>query len=309
MDKFQLEKYKYGGSNRYTCPQCGKPKCFTRYIIIETGEQVGDICGRCNHVGSCGYELKPGEYYRLHPEARKESYRYEPYRSYRTPQQLPSMRPICKLPSEFIGLYLSEQSVFCQWLKNYLKDDEAYKRVCRLYQLGATHDGGVIFWQQDQDHRLRAGKIMHYRPDGHRRGNPNWVHSIMIRKGWLPADWQLSQCLFGQHLLAPQTLQPSRRIFLVESEKTAILMAALYPQWLWLATGGCDLLSVDKLSVLRGRHVSVFPDSGCYDKWSKVMEKTVGIDYTISKELERYPHNTDLADLIVQGLPLPLILP
>lgn len=65
---FILERYRSGGSNRYTCPQCGKRKCFTRYINVETGEYVGEECGICNHVSSCGYHYPPREYYRDHPQ-------------------------------------------------------------------------------------------------------------------------------------------------------------------------------------------------------------------------------------------------
>jgi len=29
----------------------------------------------------------------------------------------------------------------------------------------------------------------------------NWIHSIMKRKGGLPQNWELTQCIFGEHLL------------------------------------------------------------------------------------------------------------
>lgn len=36
-NRFVLERYCSGGSNRYVCPQCGRKKCFTRYVDLETG--------------------------------------------------------------------------------------------------------------------------------------------------------------------------------------------------------------------------------------------------------------------------------
>lgn len=36
--RFILERYHAGGANRYVCPQCGRKKCFTRYVDLETGE-------------------------------------------------------------------------------------------------------------------------------------------------------------------------------------------------------------------------------------------------------------------------------
>ena len=46
---------------------------------------------------------------------------------------------------------------------------------------------------------------MKYDPNtGHRikdGGGINWIHSIMKRQGLLPEDFNLVQCLFGEHLL------------------------------------------------------------------------------------------------------------
>ena len=50
---------------------------------------------------------------------------------------------------------------------------------------------------------------------------------------------------------------------------------------------------------LRGRRVTLFPDSGCYQKWSRQMQLTTGIAYNLSPRLECYAPNTDLADLIL----------
>ena len=82
---------------------------------------------------------------------------------------------------------------------------------------------------------------MQYNPStGHRIKDPNkpgrinWLHSILKRRKQLhPPDWQLTQCLFGEHLLLQHQ---DKTVALVESEKTAIICAALMPQYLWLAT-------------------------------------------------------------------------
>ena len=77
-------------------------------------------------------------------------------------------------------------------------------------------------------------------------------------------------------------------------------MAAYQPKYLWLATAGSGGLSPEKVECLQGRHVTLFPDSGCYEKWSDQMKHTQGIDYNISKSLETYPPNTDLCDLLLE---------
>lgn len=60
--RYVLERYRSGGANRYVCPQCGRKKCFTRYVDLEFGGYVADECGKCNHVVSCGYHYPPREF-------------------------------------------------------------------------------------------------------------------------------------------------------------------------------------------------------------------------------------------------------
>ena len=139
---------------------------------------------------------------------------------------------------------------------------------------------------------------MQYRLDGHRNGFQGWTHIPLMRKGLIPPDWQLYQCLFGEHLI---TRRPDAHICIVESEKTALAMAACQPEHLWLATAGSSGLSPEKLACLRGRRVTLFPDSGCYDKWNEQMSHVKDIDYNISNSLEQYPPNTDLCDLLLEG--------
>ena len=106
----------------------------------------------------------------------------------------------------------------------------------------------------------------------------NWGHSLLKKTGTLDESWQLTQCLFGEHLL-PQ--HPDKPIALVESEKTAIICSGLMPQYLWLATGGKSQLSQEKLSAAE-------------------------IDITVSDILQRYATeeqrkaHIDIADLLIQ---------
>lgn len=60
--RYHLEKYRSKNS-RYTCPSCGKPHQFTRYIDTETGEYLADEVGICNRVNNCGYHYSPKDYF------------------------------------------------------------------------------------------------------------------------------------------------------------------------------------------------------------------------------------------------------
>lgn len=301
--RYQLETPKVTGrrQQKFQCPHCGRKKCFVRYVDTKNGFcYVADTVGKCDHQHSCGYHYKPSEYYRDNPwddGVRQRLACGQPQvRHLRT-----TVPPFLPLPTEYVARSHSPRSIFWQWMSTHVASrlhltTQQLQQVYNDYQLGATRSANVIFWQIDEQHRVHGGHIMQYGIDGHRRGYQGWTHVPLIRAGLLPPDWTLRQCLFGQHLLARR---PDAHVCLVESEKTALVMAAYRPELLWLATAGSGGLSPEKTACLRGRRVTLFPDSGCYDKWLHQMQQTKGIDYNISNRLEAYPPNTDLCDLML----------
>ena len=300
--RYTLDDPKVTGRQRQktTCPQCGRKKCLVRYIDTHDDcKYLNDAVGRCDHEQSCGYHYKPSEYFHDNPWLRT-GHDMKPV--VKNVQQPPRIVPILQ-PLDPYLLYASRspRSTFWQWFShdcaNQLHfDAETIQRVFNDYQIGATRNSDIIFWQIDEDNRIHTGHIMCYGPDGHRLGYQNWVHSRLIKEGRLPKDFYLFQCLFGQHLLPRH---PHKQVCIVESEKTAIIMAAHQPEHLWLATAGCGGLSAEKLACLKGRTVRLFPDSGCYEKWCDKMAQTSGINYSVYDGLEAYPPNTDLADILL----------
>lgn len=303
--RYQLESRRLTGHQprKLTCPHCGKKKCFVRYVDTRDGfRYVADTVGKCDHQHSCGYHYKPSEYYRDNRWVREGASPAQVAPTIFTPPSLPPFQP---LPWDYVTRSLSTCSVFWQWYSNVVARQldlsaEQLSRVFNDYFIGATRRGNVIFWQIDHHGQVHGGHIMQYRTDGHRDGFQGWTHVPLIRDGLLPPDWSLHQCLFGQHLLPRR---PDAHVCLVESEKTALVMAAFKPELLWLATAGSGGLSAERVACLQGRRVTVFPDSGCYDKWNKQMLLTKGVDYNVSKRLEAYPPNTDLCDLLLTDVP------
>ena len=57
--------------------------------------------------------------------------------------------------------------------------------------------------------------------------------------------------------------------FVVESEKSALISAAIFPNFIWLASGGIQGLAVDKCKVLKDRTVILYPDLNAFDKWNE----------------------------------------
>jgi len=296
--RYQLENKKLTGKRqqKFTCPHCGKKKCFVRYVDTKNGfRYVADDVGKCDHQHSCGYHYKPSEYYHDNQWAQEPKVCTD---NHCKPVPPP---PFLPFPMEYVSRSHSPRSTFWRWFSTDVAkilnlSSEQVQRVYDDYLIGATNKGNVIFWQIDQVGQVHGGHIMHYRFNGHRDGFQGWTHIPLISKGLLPPNWTLYQCLFGEHLLGQR---PQAHVCLVESEKTALVMAAHQPEFVWLATAGSSGLQPERLECLRGRRVTVFPDSGCYEKWNHQMQLTQDIDYNVSRSLESYPPNTDLCDLLL----------
>lgn len=248
-----METYKYQlrrGGRKEICPNCGK-KRFVPYVLSEDNETiVNPDWGRCDRENSCGYWMKPNG----NPVVQDQKPRKP-----ETPIFMPTW-PILTTPC-------AENSLkpYADWLVGKMKASEAALR----YRINTAYDGGCIFLQIDYNWAIRTGKIIRYK-DGHRvkEGLPvRWLHKDEHYKGLFVGD-TLKQCFFGEHILGHR---PDAPVAIVESEKTALLMSAIRPEYVWLATGGsCGLQNPEKTKVLEGRDVTLFPDNGMYLKWRQI---------------------------------------
>ena len=63
----------------------------------------------------------------------------------------------------------------------------------------------------------------------------------------------------------------TKTICVVEAEKSAVILSARYPEYVWLAAGGLGEVQTDKFRALRGRKVVMFPDTDpdgiAYRRW------------------------------------------
>jgi hypothetical protein len=128
-----------------------------------------------------------------------------------------------------------------------------------------------------------------------------WMHKAVGK-----SDFELQQCLFGEHLLIGNNKQAA----IVESEKTAIIASVYFPQFIWLATGGLSNLTDEKCINLKGRSVTLFPDLNGFEKWNlKRKELSLKIPRTcfkISKLLEKNAtekereDGRDIADYLIK---------
>ena len=303
---YTLQKYT-NPSSRHTCPACGRQRCFTLYVDPDDNP-LHETVGRCDHESSCGYHRTPRQYFHAHPEHRHHCHPERSEGSFTRPARPDRVSPGV-IPQNLIPPP-SATNHLISYLKTMIPSS-AIDRIIADYRLASTPDQAIIFLQIDQDNLCRTGKIMQYNPaTGHRIKDPNnpgrinWLHSILKRRKQLPPDWQLTQCLFGEHLL-PQ--HQDKTVALVESEKTAIICAALMPQYLWLATGGKSQFN-SRLTALKGRKIIAFPDIDAYHDWLRRTADFPHLDLKVSDLLEKNATpadraaHIDLADWLLKYL-------
>lgn len=313
MSNYSLQKYK-GTSTRHTCPNCGDRRSFA-YYVDESGTPLHPSVGRCNHESGCGYHYTPKQYFHDHPECRTAGgFSSGRQCMAQKPKQPLQQTAIGYIPPHYVEKSQSLHSNFCRFLSVLLdsyygsKAKEVLERLMEDYRLGATRDGAVIFWQIDRENKVRTGKVMQYNPgDGHRvkdgqTSAVNWIHSILKRQRVLAEGWQLSQCLFGEHLLS---VYPDKVAVLVESEKSAVIGSALFPGYVWLAAGGKSQLREEKLRVLTGRTVLLFPDADAYAEWKERADGMTFCKVMVSDLIEKNATpeqkaaHIDIADWII----------
>ncbi len=271
-----LQKYK-GISTRHTCPQCGKKQSFTLYFDGNTHQLINKKVGKCNRESKCGYHYTPRQFFIDNPdlnETTSQACDLHYSKPFVAKQQ--TVQPIGTIPFTYVEHSASYQSNFVRFLCEFLTTEQI-SSIGDKYALGATKNKEVIYWQIDIKGKVRTGKIMQYDPltgkrIKHESGAIDWVHNKLKKSGTLSEDFNLQQCFFGEHLLG---LHPEAVVCIVESEKSALISAAIFPEQVWLATGGIGNLSIEKCQVLNNRNIILYPDLNGYNKW---LDKAIEIE-------------------------------
>ena len=209
-------------------------------------------------------------------------------------------------------------NTFCDWLRSLPWQDWQRANVDKMinnYLIGSGKEGHTIFWQVDEAGKVRTGKMMLYKPDGHRDKvsphNFDYIHSCLLRAHYWDNDKaEIRTCFFGQHLL---DFFPNATVNIVESEKTALLLAIAYGnphELLWMACGGKSAINREKLEpfIKRGRFIALYPDKDGAEDWRKIAD-AIGYDKIVvntqvmSKTwIPEDGPKADLADIIVRRL-------
>ena len=336
--RYSLEK----GSKKHHCPDCNK-KTFVRYIDTETGDYLPEQYGRCDRESKCSYHLNPylDGYAKMIWEQEQGNRselpnNWKPQRKKATPQ--PTPEPVFfdfETFKQTLQPERYEKNTFIQNLFYRVQfpfEVDEVTKVIQLYRLGTVANGyragANTFPFIDIKGNVRAVQVKQFDEQNHTTGT-DFLHSIIEKHHtrnnkplpeWLEAytkqDKRIS-CLFGEHLLSKYHSNP---VALVEAPKTAVYGTLYFglpetPESLiWLAVYNKSSFSFDKLKVLQGRFVYVFPDlskdGNTFKEWetkSKEYENRLpGTRFIFSDLLEQKApesdkcEGNDLADYLIK---------
>ncbi|SHI43611.1 hypothetical protein SAMN02745146_0871 [Hymenobacter daecheongensis DSM 21074] len=319
--RYRLEPYS-GSKSRFTCPSCGRPREFSRWVDTQTGNYLPDSYGICNRADSCGYSLSP--YQKGERGARGDilEHHHIQAQAIRNCPKMPLSYPtktICSIPVEVMEQTLGQydKNNFALLLQRHFGCGEADSLLQR-FEIGTSRHwpGATIFWQRDVEGLVRGGQVVLFDEKGHTakavcadgslRRCTTWVHAAYAKAcrkhGKLYPSWLVdyldpanevkkSPSLYG----LPQVLgdSPGRAVAIVEAPKTAILCTAYMPSLSWVAVGSLTYLNAERLRPLKSRRIVLYPDASsngtAYSKWLRQAEllRYSGFQIEVSSLLER----------------------
>ena len=331
------------GSKKHVCPDCNK-KSFVRYVDSETGSYLPERYGRCDRESKCSYHLNPYldghiktmiEPEKIVTGVTKVTVPKQKYFRNQTKQQ-PAPEPVFFDFDTFKQTLQPEryrQNTFIQNLLNnvpYPFEKTDIEKVISLYYLGTVSKGyragAVTFPFIDVDGKIRAVQVKQFDQTNHTTST-DFLHSIIEKhytrnKKPLP-EWLTKYtkqekritCLFGEHIL---NKYPSSPVALFEAPKNAIYswlyLHEKFPDWIYLAVYNKSSFSFEKLKVLQGRFVFVFPDlskdGNTFKEWetkAKDYESRLpGTRFIFSDLLEKFASQelknkgADMADAFIE---------
>jgi hypothetical protein len=333
--RYILEK----GSQKHLCPNCDK-KTFVLYIDTETGDYLPEQYGRCDRESKCSHHLNPyKDGYAKAVQQREQGNRSELPNNWQ-PQRKKVIPPAPvffdfdtfkqTLEPERYEVNTFIQNLLCR--VQYPFEVDEVTKIVQLYRLGTVANGyragANTFPFIDTKGNIRAIQVKQFDEQNHTTGT-DFLHSIIEKHHtrhnkplpeWLAAYIKQEKrisCLFGEHLLSKYKNNP---VALVEAPKTAVYGTLYFglpntsESLIWLAVYNKSSLSFDKLKVLQGRFVYVFPDlskdGSTFKEWqakAKAFESRLpGTRFVFSDLLEQLAperdkcKGNDIADYLIK---------
>ena len=256
------------------------------------------------------------------------------------PRQAPPPLPTLALPRSMVARRMNTTGDnLVAWITGDIKwGNEQRARIPKVlhdYCVGHSTVQGrhefTVFWLIDIDGNVRTAHYMKYQRNGHRvkdkqEYGTDWLHSLLSRHWdaeareftydppypypnlYDPDHQEARLCLFGEHLLKRY---PKATVKLVESEKTALLMAIAYgnnDMQVWLACCGSSNITRERLKPLidQKRQIILYPDRDGVKAWQQRADglyyQYISVDAKPVTEwwCEEDGPKADIADVVVR---------
>lgn len=272
--------------NMCYCFSCEKGGDAVYYLMEGQGMSYPDALRYLGH--KYDIEVEGMEKFKDKPKSKPRDYQLQA-------EDLPVfVLPMSMYERSTKGLY---NDVLVRWIYQHHWDASQRGRIANVlaaYHIGTAttknNEQYTIFWYLDESGNLCTGKMIRYKYNGHRmkkedgvKNATDWIHAWLFRSDASPQydreknDWK--RTYFGMHMI---DMVPDATINIVESEKTAVIMAIAYgnPQRdLWIACGSKTNLTREKLKPLidRQRDIVLYPDRDGVEAWKDTAE-AIGYD-------------------------------
>lgn len=261
-----------GKDNYCKCFSCGKKASVIDYVMQSQGWDFLQACAWLAETFHCGVIEDNG--------FKSKSFQTKQVVIAKKTEQKPM--EYSYIPKAFLDSIVSSDNSFCKCMKQVF-EPYLVEHIVEEYKLGTYayygYDDDVAFPSIDIDGRIHNIKIQHYCYDiksqnffHSERRHCYWIGKSIAKQCGLPQDAQFdNHCLFGAHLL---NRYPRHTVILVESPKNALIGAAAYPEYLWIAAGSKEMIKKESaLSCLRNRSVIVYPDKDAIPEWREQLDR------------------------------------
>lgn len=263
--KFLFEEHP---KKKGTCPNCKTKGSYRNY------EGLSREYGKCDRENNCGYHNKPNGFINSYAPAFPKPEHKVIY-------------PSEKLCTDTLNNQSSNFHTFC---KNNMKISDEHLLKWNV----GTRESETAFVYRTKDQRSVNIVHIEYGSNGKRN---KLKHPYSLKPDSQKEKYSL--CLYGEHLLSNDKI-----ICLVESEKTACIASFFYPQFDWLATGGNNKLTGEKIHVLFNRKIYYLNDADKAGKENSTLKRLREYqqDFQIINLFPERNDGYDLADAIIDGL-------
>lgn len=196
----------------------------------------------------------------------------------------------------------ADDFVFCRpYIDAGMMTAEQMHRAAVRYQLGQTRSGVPMFWMIDEWQEPLDAHI----------GADGWLSTLLKAREPLLRAWHPRHCLFGLHLLT----EGETKVCIVESERSAVVLSALFPEFLWMAYAELSFVTEDLFAPLAGRKVVIYPrtDPGMsgylfFDELAESLRRQydwhIAVDDLLEERAsdEQKERGIDLLDFLLEAL-------